>query len=134
PRGRADLIADMGLGFPVRVIYAILGFPEDSRGMEIFATMALKILAGPKRDPEEAAKARMEALQASQALHDHVLPIVAQRRAEGSQGNDLIGRLLRTEHEGEKLSDEQVTDFARMLLPAAAETTTRTFGSLMVLL
>ncbi len=134
PRGRADLIADMGLGFPVRVIYAILGFPEDSRGMEIFATMALKILAGPKRDPEEAAKARMEALQASQALHDHVLPIVAQRRAEGSQGNDLIGRLLRTEHEGEKLSDEQVTDFVRMLLPAAAETTTRTFGSLMVLL
>lgn len=134
PRGRADLIADMGLGFPVRVIYAILGFPDDPRGLDVFATMALKILAGPKRDPEAAAKARMEALEASQALHDHVLPIVAKRRAEGSQGNDLIGRLLRTQHEGETLSDEQVTDFVRMLLPAAAETTTRTFGSLMVLL
>jgi len=135
PRGRADLIADMGLGFPVRVIYAILGFPENDRdGLDIFATMALKILAGPKRSPEEAARARVEALEASQALYDHVLPIVAQRRAEGSVGNDLIGRLLRTEYEGETLSDEQVTDFVRMLLPAAAETTTRTFGSLMILL
>lgn len=135
PRGRAELIADMGLGFPVRVIYAILGFPsDDPKGMEVFATMALKILSGPKRDPEAAKRARVEALEASQALHDHVLPIVQKRRAEGSVGNDLIGRLLRTEHEGETLSDEQVTDFVRMLLPAAAETTTRTFGSLMLLL
>ncbi|WP_242153592.1 cytochrome P450 [Sphingomonas sp. BAUL-RG-20F-R05-02] len=135
PRGKADLIADMGLGFPVRVIYAILGFPDgDQKGLEIFASMALKILAGPKRSPEEAARARVEALEASRALHDYVLPLVAERRRQGSLGNDLIGRLLRTEHEGETLSDEQVTDFVRMLLPAAAETTTRTFGSLMVLL
>ena len=135
PRGKADLIGDIGLGFPVRVIYAILGFPDDDpKGMEVFATMALKILSGPKRDPEAAKQARIEALEASQALHDHVLPLVQNRRAEGSLGNDLIARLLRTEHEGEKLTDEQVTDFVRMLLPAAAETTTRTFGSLMLLL
>lgn len=134
PRGKADLIEDMGLGFPVRVIYSILGFPDDQKGMEVFATMALKILSGPKRDPEAAMRARKEALEASQALYDHVKPLVERRRAEGSQGNDLIGRLLRTEYEGETLSDEQVTDFVRMLLPAAAETTTRTFGSLMVLL
>jgi cytochrome P450 len=133
-KGKADLIADIGLGFPVRVIYAILGFPDDPKGMAVFATMALKILSGPKRDPEAAKQARIEALEASQALHDHVLPLVAQRRAEGSEGNDLIGRLLRSEYEGEKLTDEQVTDFVRMLLPAAAETTTRTFGSLMILL
>lgn len=134
PRGKADLIKDVGLGFPVRVIYAILGFPDDPAGMEVFATMALKILSGPKRDPEDAMRARTEALAASQALHDHVKPLVEKRRAEGSGGNDLIGRLLRTEHEGVTLSDEQVTDFVRMLLPAAAETTTRTFGSLMILL
>jgi len=96
--------------------------------------MALKILSGPKRDPEEAARARKEALEASQALYNHVRPLVEKRRAEGAHGNDLIGRLLRTEYEGDSLSDEQVTDFVRMLLPAAAETTTRTFGSLMVLL
>jgi cytochrome P450 len=135
PAGKADLIKDMGLGFPVRVIYAILGFPDDDpKGMEVFATMALKILSGPKRDPEEAMRARKEALEASQALHDHVLPLVAARRAAGSTGNDLIGRLLRTQSEGVTLTDEQVTDFVRMLLPAAAETTTRTFGSLMILL
>jgi cytochrome P450 len=135
PRGSADLIADMGLGFPVRVIYSILGFSqEDTKGVEIFAAMALKILAGPKRDPEAAAIARKEALEAAQALYNFVKPVVMKRRAEGAEGNDLIGRLLRLEYEGEKLSDEQVTDFVRMLLPAAAETTTRSFGSLMVLL
>lgn len=134
PKGKADLIAEAGLGFPVRVIYSILGFPDDPKGMEIFATMALKILSGPKRDPEAARQAKLESLAASQALYDHVLPLVAQRRGEGAQGNDLIGRLLRTEHQGEALTDEQVTDFVRMLLPAAAETTTRTFGSLMLLL
>ncbi len=135
PRGRADLIADMGLGFPVRVIYAILGFPaDDLAGQELFAGMALKILAGPKRDPEEAVRARKEALEVSQALYDYVLPIVRARRASGAEDNSLMSRLIRSEFEGERLTDEQVTDFTRMLLPAAAETTTRTFGSLMVLL
>lgn len=133
-KGKAELIGELGLGFPVRVIYSILGFPDDPKGVEVFATMALKILSAPKRDPDAAQAARKEALAASQALYDHVMPFVAQRRAAGSQGNDLIGRLLRTDYQGEKLSDEQVTDFVRMLLPAAAETTTRTFGSLMTLL
>ncbi|MFN3725928.1 MAG: cytochrome P450 [Allosphingosinicella sp.] len=135
PRGRADLIADMGLGFPVRVIYAILGFPaDDLKGQELFAGMALKILAGPKRDPEAAAQARKEALEVSQALYDYVLPVVRARRASGAVDNSLMSRLIRSEFEGERLTDEQVTDFTRMLLPAAAETTTRTFGTLMVLL
>jgi cytochrome P450 len=60
---------------------------------------------------------------------------VVRRRGEGFEtGDDLISRLLRAEYEGQKLDDHQVTTFVRALLPAAGETTTRTFGSLMTLL
>jgi len=55
-------------------------------------------------------------------------------RQDGANGDDLISRLLRAEFEGHQLDDHEVTTFVRSLLPAAGETTTRTFGSIMVLL
>jgi cytochrome P450 len=67
-------------------------------------------------------------------LYDAILVVVARRRAAGSLGDDLIGRLLRAEHEGRMLDDHEVTTFVRSLLPASGETTTRTFGSMMSLL
>jgi len=59
---------------------------------------------------------------------------VVEVRRTGAEGNDLISRLIRAEYEGRKLDDHEITTFVRSLLPAAGETTTRTFGSLMVLL
>jgi cytochrome P450 len=55
-------------------------------------------------------------------------------RKSGGTGDDLISRLIRAEYEGRHLDDHEITTFVRSLLPAAGETTTRTFGSLMVLL
>jgi cytochrome P450 len=134
PRGRAELVHDFALPFPVRVIYAILGFPADRESIERFAGWALRILAGPQKDPEKAKAAIQGAFQAAQELYDHVRPIVEQRRAEGAVGDDMIAYLLRAEHEGQRLDDHQVTNLVRMMLPAAAETTTRTFANTMVLL
>lgn len=133
-RGRAELIGDMALGFPVRVIYAILGFPDDPEACEQFAAWALKILYAGHRDPAQAAQSRQAAMEAAQELYDHVFEIVARRRAEGAHGDDLMARLIRAEFEGRTLDDDEITNFVRMLLPAAAETTTRTFGSLVTLL
>lgn len=134
PRGRAELIGDMALGFPVSVIYAILGFPDDRQASEQFAAWALKILSAGHRDPAKAVDARRAAMEASQELYDHVHEIVVRRRAQGGEGDDLMARLIRAEFEGRSLDDDEVTNFVRMMLPAAAETTTRTFGSLMALL
>jgi cytochrome P450 len=118
----------------VRIIYAILGFPPDEEARERFSTWALNILSGPQIDAEKAEQSRRAAFQAAQDLYDHVLPIVAQRRAEGAQGMDMIATLLRAEHQGQGLSDGDVASFIRMLLPAAAETTTRSFSNLLALL
>ena len=134
PRGRAELIGDMALSFPVRVIYEILGFPDDPAATEQFATWALQILSAGHRDPSKAAEARAIAMDAAQALYDHVFAIVQRRRAEGAPGGDLMARLIHAEYEGRALDDDEITNFIRMLLPAAAETTTRTFGSLVTLL
>ncbi|WP_439859379.1 cytochrome P450 [Pseudomonas sp. MBLB4136] len=134
PSKAADLM-DFALYFPIRVIYSLIGFPED-RPEEIakYAAWALAILAGPQVDPEKAAAARGAAMEAAQALYDVVKVVVSERRAQGAEGDDLICRLIRAEYEGRSLDNHEIATFVRSLLPAASETTTRTFGTLMTLL
>ncbi|WP_296261289.1 MULTISPECIES: cytochrome P450 [unclassified Pseudomonas] len=130
----ADLM-DFGLYFPIRVIYALIGFPEDKpEEIEQYAAWALAILAGPQVDPEKAAAARGAAMHAAQALYDVVKVVVAERRARGADGDDLISRLISAEYQGRSLDDHEIATFVRSLLPAASETTTRTFGTLITLL
>ncbi len=132
---RCDLIADFGLHFPVRVIYSLIGFPEDRpEDIQQFAAWALAIVAGPSLDPAEASKRRQAAMQAAKDLYDAILPIVVARRTAGALGADLISKLIHAEAEGRHLTDHEITTFVRSLLPAAAETTTRTFGIVMTLL
>ena len=134
PARRADLMR-FGLLFPIRIIYALIGFADDDPGkVEQYAAWALAILSGPQVDAEKAKLARKAAMEAAQALYDAVKVEVARVRGAGVEGDDLISRLIRAEYEGRSLDDHEVTTFVRSLLPAASETTTRTFGSLMTLL
>jgi cytochrome P450 len=134
PKRRADLM-DFGLHFPIRLIYSLIGFPDNRpEQIEQYAAWALAILAGPQVDAQKAALARKAAMEAAQALYDAVKLEVTEVRKNGAQGDDLICRLIRAEYEGRSLDDHEVATFVRSLLPAAGETTTRTFGSLMVAL
>lgn len=131
---KADLM-EFALYFPIRLIYALIGFPDDKpEKVKQYAAWALAILAGPQVDAERAALARKAAMEAAKALYNAVMEAVVEVRRNGAEGNDLISRLIRAEYEGRKLDDHEITTFVRSLLPAAGETTTRTFGSLMVLL
>jgi cytochrome P450 len=135
---KADLMG-FAVRFPIRIIYEILGFPvDDVASYELFQARALTVLLGfGSTDPAMADKAManmMRALDAVQGLYDDMLPIVARRRAEGAVGNDLIAHLLRAEVAGVRMTDEEVTVLARSLLPAAAETTTRSWSNMMVIL
>jgi cytochrome P450 len=132
PNKSADLM-DFALYFPIRVIYSLIGFPEDKpEKIKQYAAWALAILAGPQVDPAKAEAAKKAAMEAVVALYDAIKEVVVQRRTEGAEGDDLISRLIRAEYEGRSLDDHEVTTFVRSLLPAAGETTTRTFGTLMV--
>jgi cytochrome P450 len=133
PDKRADL-AQFGLNFPIRVIYAVMGFPEDKEMYRQYATWGLAILGANIIDPEKLPEARRQAGLALKGLYDSILKAVVERRAAGATGDDLMSRLIRAEHEGKRLDDHEVTTFVRSLLPAATETTTRTFSVAMTML
>lgn len=127
--GRADLVGEFSLQFPVDVIYRVLGYPEDRELSERFAGYAIRLLLGAT-DPNEFPVAYQLARDASQSLYDETIEIIRDRRAAGAEGDDMISSLIRS---GD-LDDHMITMLVRGVLPAAAETTTRTFGSLLLLL
>ncbi|MCO6058534.1 cytochrome P450 [Pseudomonas sp. MOB-449] len=134
PQKKADLMA-FGLELPIRIMYALMGFPSDDPSKyKQYAAWALAMVGGNQIDPAKMEDARKRAGIAVKGLYDAIQEVVVRRRAEGSQGDDVIGRLLRAEFEGRTLDDHEVITFTRSLLPAAGETTTRMFGSVMALL
>jgi len=131
---KADLM-EFGLELPIRIMYALMGFPtDDPSKYKQYAAWALAMVGGNQIDPAKMAEARKQAGIAVKGLYDAIQGVVVQRRAEGSHGDDVVGRLLRAEYEGRTLDDHEVITFTRSLLPAAGETTTRMFGSVMAML
>jgi cytochrome P450 len=119
PAGRADLVADFTSRFPVRVIAAILGAEEGD--FDAIHHWTEEINLGPAR-PDRS-------FPASQALRDYLTPIVEDRRANPRE--DLVSDIVHAEVDGRGLDDEHVYGFLRLLFPAGAETTYRTFGSVL---
>ncbi|HVT42592.1 MAG TPA: cytochrome P450 [Acidimicrobiales bacterium] len=118
-RGRADLVREITFNFPVQVIARILGLPRSDYPM--FQRWALEITS---------VAANFErGMAASVALRDYFVDVMAERRA--APGDDLISDMVRTEVDGEHLSDEEIYSFLRLLLPAGVETTYRASGSLL---
>lgn len=131
---KADLM-QFGLELPIRIMYALMGFPSDDPSKyKQYAAWALAMVGGNQIDPAKMAEARQNAGIAVKGLYDAIQDVVVRRRAEGSPGDDVVGRLLRAEFEGRTLDDHEVITFTRSLLPAAGETTTRMFSSVMALL
>jgi cytochrome P450 len=117
PRGRADLVEDITSKYPVQVICGLVGVPlEDSAQ---FHRWAEQINTGPLH-PEQG-------MAASRAMRDYLAPIVEDRRAHPR--GDLISDLVHAEIDGERLTDEKIYGFLRLLLPAGAETTFRVMGN-----
>ena len=122
PRGRADLVASVTSKFPVQVICGIVGVPLEDHDQ--FNEWAEKINYGPL-NPDEG-------MAASAAMVEYLEPLVAARRAMPT--GDLLSELVHAEIDGDRLSDERLYGFLRLLLPAGAETTYRVFGSCLLAL
>jgi cytochrome P450 len=118
-RGRAELAREFNFPFPTRVISGILGLPqEDYRQFQRWSTAILSFFT--KLD---------EAVVASEEVKEYMAGILAQRRREPRE--DLISELAQAELDGERLSDEEIFSFLRLLLPAGVETTYRATGNLL---
>jgi cytochrome P450 len=69
---------------------------------------------------------------ASREMRDYLTPIVEDRKAHPI--DDLVSDIVTAEIDGERLSDEHIYGFLRLLLPAGAETTFRALGNCLVAL
>jgi cytochrome P450 len=118
-RGEADLVAEFTKQYPFTVITRLLGIPPRNEGD--IQRWALALLSYPW-DPENA-------LAASREFTDYLQPIVARRRDD--PGDDLISMLATADVDGERLSDEEIFSFIRVLFPAGADTTFLGLGSLL---
>jgi cytochrome P450 len=120
--GAADLVKSITFEFPTRVTAALLGLPQED--LDLFRRLSLDLIS--ISDNIEAG------LRASVELHGYFLQQVEQRRNKIT--NDIIGDLVGAEIDGEKLTDDAIISFLRLLLPAGLETTYRSSGNLLYLL
>ncbi len=132
---RSANLMDFAVRFPVQMIYRVLGLPPGPGTYDDFSRATLEVALGTlgvnPDEPEQAAKIMARSAQATQNLYDAILPIVAERRAQGAEPSDLIGRLLLAEFEGESLTDDQIAVFVRSLMIPASETTARSWANAM---
>ncbi|MCV7081769.1 cytochrome P450 [Mycolicibacterium insubricum] len=122
PAGRADLVRGFLFDFPMRTFAAILGLPDDQRAE--FHYTAIKLVA----QSYDIDKGRASA----DRLGEMFASVLEERRRHPT--DDLISVLVHAEHDGKRLTDEEIYSFLRLLLPAGAETTYRSSSSLLVAL
>ena len=120
-RGECDLVPDFTFVFPLTVFVEILGLPADE--VERFHHLAVD-LALIARDPGRA-------FEASKELAAYLGPLVAERRQDPS--DDLLSVLATSEIDGERMTDEEVVSFLRLLVSAGADTTYHLLGSMLAI-
>jgi len=116
-QGHAELVRDLTYRMPIQVIAEILGLPREDHTMFHHWAIALINVAA---DPETG-------LAASESLREYFAGVCDQRRA--APCDDVISDLVHAELDGERLDEDEILSFLRLLLPAGAETTYRATGN-----
>lgn len=119
-RGRADLVRELTFPFPVSVIAGMIGLDaEDHADFHRWAVELISITIDPALG-----------MRASQKLGGLFARVLAERRREPR--DDLTSVLAAAELDGERLSDDAIHAFLRLLAPAGAETTYRSSSNLLL--
>jgi cytochrome P450 len=118
-RGRAELVREFTFPFPTQIIAGLLGLPRADYPQ--FQRWSISLLSFTVN--------RERGIAASKALEEYFVPILAARREKPQ--DDLMSTLAHAEIDGERLSDEEIFSFLRLLLPAGVETTYRSTGNLL---
>ena len=123
-QGHADLVADFALHYPLRVIVAAAGLPDSE--VDTFYRWAAYLT---NVSIDEATRQDIGA-----EFGRYLQAVVDERRAH--PGTDLVSLLVTssiTDEAGaeQRLSDEEIVSFLRLLIPAGAQTTYRMFCNLM---
>ena len=124
--GNFDLIADYAEPLPVKVIAALLGFPD--RDEHLLRPWSQSIVKMYEVNPS--AEAQAEAQQAAHEFAEYVRALMQERKT--SPGTDLISELAMVEEAGEKLNAQELIATCVLLLNAGHEASVNGFGNGMV--
>ena len=105
--------------FPVEVIAEMIGLPAAD--LPAFHRKAVEVIS--------IASDIERGLLASQWLAECFAEVIADRRRVPR--HDLVSVLVQAELDGQRLTDDEIVAFLRLLLPAGAETTYRSSSNLM---
>lgn len=124
--GNFDLIADYAEALPVKVIAALLGFPdEDEHLLRPWSQSIVKMY-----EVSPSVEAQQEAQQAAHEFAEYVRALMHKRKVE--PGTDLISELAVVEEAGEKLNAQELIATCVLLLNAGHEASVNGFGNGMV--
>lgn len=126
--GNFDLIADFAEPLPVKVIVAMLGFPEEEE--YLLRPWSQAIVKMYEVNPS--AEVQVAAKKAAGEFADYVQKLADERKVK--PGNDLITDLVRVEEQGEKLNAHELVATCVLLLNAGHEASVNGFGNGMVAL
>lgn len=121
--GQFDVIADLAEPLPVKVIAALLGFPdEDEHLLRPWSQAIVKLYEiNPTEEAKEAAKL------ASHEFAEYVRGLMEQRKR--TPGTDLISDLAAVEEDGQKLNAQELIATCVLLLNAGHEASVNGFGN-----
>ena len=136
--GGGDWVEKVSKPIPIGIICDMLGVPETDR--ELMIEMTDYLVAGTSAAPlDPTAYGNTTPLRllpfnspAAHGLREYARGLGDQRRAEPR--DDLVSNLVTLEVDGEKLTDEEYTNFFRLLIFAGNETTRTAMSHLAVLM
>jgi cytochrome P450 len=130
-RGRLELVADLAYPLPVAVISEMLGVPHEDHAK--FAGWSAILAKGLDRLMSEPTPEEVEQNGiASDEFRAYFEDLAEQRRREPR--DDLMSALVAAEEEGDRLTMDELTSTALLLLVAGHETTVSLIGNAMLAL
>ncbi|MEY4451206.1 MAG: hypothetical protein RLZZ380_327 [Actinomycetota bacterium] len=121
--GSFDLIADFAEPLPVKVIAALLGFPDEDE--HLLRPWSQAIVKMYEVNPSE--QTQLEAQTASREFADYVRKLMEERKR--NPGTDLISDLAAVEEDGQKLNAQELIATCVLLLNAGHEASVNGFGN-----
>ena len=121
--GQFDVIADFAEPLPVKVIAALLGFPDEDEHLLRPWSQAIVKMYEVNRTPEDELAAQV----ASHEFAEYVRALMEERKRK--PGTDLISDLAAVEEDGQKLNAQELIATCVLLLNAGHEASVNGFGN-----
>ena len=129
-RGTMDLVTEFAERLPLLVISEMLGLPRTDAPLLTIWSSAILGLGDALYGGARAARAVANYRAAKEQMHPYLSALLADRRA--IPRNDLLTRLVQSEVEGIRLSNDEIYSFFQLLLLAGTETTTNLIANTML--